>query len=345
MSLIIVEIGGFNNNIEILKKVCNNRFMKKFVFVLFAFLSVSCFAITKEELLTYPYKHTSFYGGSFSKDLLQKVRPFEGNAATFLKEYDGFDGYKNHALTKEEEAAFVEYFSYLPQTLQNAVRDYVYAIYFVDEMWYGALTDIIFDENGREQCIMFFNADVLYYPLDIWLTYRDNTLFKDTDDNNNVVVECNNNFSAFLHIFIHEAVHVYDFVNNVTPYSYDSTKPADPNNLFFSVWKDKSTPLKKYRNKKFEKTAYYEFGVKLPISQGKNVIEYLSKSPFCTPYAAKNWMDDFAESVTFYYLQRRFGINYKITWYKNGQPKATYSYKDNPNAHVYDELCKEILGF
>ena len=319
--------------------------MKKLVFVLFAFLCVSGFALTKKELKAYPYKNTSFYGSTFSSDLLQKIRPLEGNPAQFLMEYDNFDGYKNHNLTKEEEALFLEYFSYLPQKLQDAVRDNVYAIYFVDKMWYGALTDVIFDENDRTFCTMFFNANILHYPLDEFLTYRDNTLFKNTDDNNKVVVECNNNFTALLHIFIHEAAHVYDFVNNVTPYTYDSTKATSADNLFFTVWQNKSTPLKQYRNKKFEKTAYYEYGQKLDISQGKNVIAYLAKTPFCTPYAAKNWMDDFAESITFYYLQKRFGLNYKITWYKNGQPKASYSYKDNPNAHVYDELCKEILGF
>ena len=345
MSLIILKIGGFNNKIEIHKKVCNNGIMKKIAFVLFALLSVSCFAYTKKELKAYPYKQTSFYGGSFSPDLQEKIRPFEGNAADYLMEFDNIYTYKNHNLSNTEKAVFDIYFKDLPQVLKDVVRDHVYAIYFVDGIDYGAMTDIIFGEDDQDYCIIYFNADIFYHTMDEWLTYRDNTLFKNTDDKNKVVVESGQDYIALVQTLTHEAAHVYDFINNVTPYTYDSSQATDPGNVFFSVWQDKYTPLKKYRNKKFEKASYYGFGGQVSISQGKNIVEYLAKTPFCTAYASKNWMDDFAEALTYYHLQKKYGIDYKITWYKNGKPKASYSYKDNPNAHVYDELCKEILGF
>ena len=74
------------------------------------------------------------------------------------------------------------------------------------------------------------------------------------------------------------------------------------------------------------------------------MIEYLGNTPFCTLYAATNWMDDFAEAVTFYYLHRKLGIDYKLTYIQNGKAIASYSYVKNQNARLYDSLCKEITG-
>ena len=144
--------------------------------------------------------------------------------------------------------------------------------------------------------------------------------------------------------FFHEAVHVYDYINHVTPYQFDPSLPYDSKNLFFSAWKNMQEPVKKDQNKKFEKTAFYEYGTKIPVKNGKEILEYLGNTPFCTLYAATNWMDDLAEEVTFYYLNKKFGINYKVTYIKNGKIEATYSYVENQKSKLYDSLCKEITG-
>ena len=320
--------------------------MKKFlhlIFVSFLFTAL-CMADAIDDLMKYPSKNTSCYGGSFSQVLMEKVREFSGNAEEYLEAYDNFDGYENHKLTDDETALFEECFAWMPEKLQQTVSENVYAIYFVDGMWYGALTDIIYDENRRPYCVMFFNAETFYYSLDEWLTYRDNTIFKDTDDDNHVIVETGDELSAFMQLMIHESTHVYDFINKVTPYQNIAAASADDTNLFYSVWKNMQIPQKKYLNKKFEKTAFYEYGTKIPIKNGKEIIDYLGTTPFCTLYAATNWMDDFAEAVTFYYLSRKFGMDYQVTYIKNGKPAAAYSYKRNVNARRYDSLCKEITG-
>ena len=320
--------------------------MKKLIQLIFVsvFFCCLCTAYTKEEFLKYPQKHTVYYGGSFSPGLMEKVRPFEGNAAKYLSNFDNFDGYKNHELTDDEKKLFIDCFSQIPDKLQKTVSENVYAIYFVEGMWYGALTDIVFDEDGRPYCIMFFNVNAFNSSLADWLSYRDNTIFRGTDNNNKIVVETDIEQVAFMQLIIHESVHVYDYVNGVTPYQYDSSVPYDSSNLFYSVWKNMNEPQKKYLNKKFEKTAFYEYGTKIPIKNGKEIIEYLGKTPFCTLYAATNWMDDFAEEVTFYYFNKKFGMDYKVTYIKNGKSEAVYSYKENQMTKLYDSLCKEITG-
>lgn len=320
--------------------------MKKLIqFILVTvFVTAMTWANSVEDFLKVPAKTTAYYGGSFSPVLMEKVRDFSGNAAVYLKAFDNFDGYTNHTLTDEEKNLFEEYFSYLPEKLQQAVSKNVYAIYFVDGMWYGAMTDFIFDENKCTYCTMFLNPDIFHHSLDEWLTYRDNTIFKDVDDKNKIIVESDSKQLAFMQTFFHEAVHVYDYINHVTPYQFDPSLPYDSKNLFFSAWKNMQEPVKKYQNKKFEKTAFYEYGTKIPVKNGKEILEYLGNTPFCTLYAATNWMDDLAEEVTFYYLNKKFGINYKVTYIKNGKIEATYSYVENQKSKLYDSLCKEITG-
>ena len=318
--------------------------MKKVIlsFIAATFITLFCPALTPQEFQSLPFKQVSYYGGEFSSELMGKVRTLTGNPAEYMRMLDDFEGYTNHKLTAEEQKQFTEYFSYLPPKLQKVVSEKVYAIFFVDGMWYGALTDIIYDENKNPYCVMYLNADTFHYSMDQWLTYRDNTVFKNVNEKNKVLVETGDSHSAFLHLLLHESTHVYDYVNNVTPYYNEAFQTSSKDNQFYEVWENMQQPLKKYQNKKFEKTAFYEYGTKIPIKNGKEIIDYLGSTPFCTLYAATNWMDDFAEAVTFYYLQRKFGSNYKLTFIKDGKASAVYSYRENPNARFYDSLCKEI---
>ena len=107
------------------------------------------FAYTKDELIKLPAKQTDFYGGPFSRELFEKVRALQGNPAEYIAAFDDCYTYKNHELTAEEKKLFQEYFSYLPPKLQACFLDKVYAIYFIDGMVYGGLTDFIFDENQK----------------------------------------------------------------------------------------------------------------------------------------------------------------------------------------------------
>ena len=48
--------------------------------IFFMLICPLAFCYTFDELKKYPYEQTSFYGGSFSYGLLDKVRVLEGNA-------------------------------------------------------------------------------------------------------------------------------------------------------------------------------------------------------------------------------------------------------------------------
>ena len=94
--------------------------MKRRFLVFFLMLVCSrLFCFTLDELKKYPYEQTSYYGGSFSYELLDKVRVLEGNAKKFLSDYDNYYEYKNHVLTENEKTFFTEYFSHLPEKFKT----------------------------------------------------------------------------------------------------------------------------------------------------------------------------------------------------------------------------------
>lgn len=320
--------------------------MKKNILILIILLlSTGLFAYTNDELIKLPAKQTEFYGGSFSRELFEKVRILEGNPAEFIAAFDECYTYKNHELTAEEKNLFQEYFSYLPSKLQNCILDNVYAVYFIDGMVYGALTDFIFDEKQNKYCVMYLNADTFHTDLDTWLTHRDNTIFTKTDESNKVKVQCSDEYKAFLHVLTHEAVHVYDYINEITPYMdyFDGQEKSE--SVFYQYWKDKNHPVKKFDHPLLSKFSYYYFGNQIPLKDAKKLIEYLSSTPFSTLYGAKNFQDDFAETLTFYIFKKKFDINYKIEYISNGKIKASYSLEEKPNIHVWDSLCQSIAGF
>ena len=320
--------------------------MKKnlLVLVIFAFSSV-LFAFSKDELLELSYKQTQFYGGTFSRELFDKVRVLEGNAAKFIADFDNYDSYKNHELTEEEKNLFLEYFQYLPEKIQTCFLDNVYAIYFIDGMWYGGLTDLIFDNNQKKYCVLFLNSDAFHTDLNSWLEYRDNTIFTQTDEQNRIKVQCSSEYKAFLHVLTHEAAHVYDYINEITPYMdfFDNQEKSD--SVYYQYWQDKYHPVKKYDNKLLSRFSYYYFGNQIALKNAKNLIDYLSTTPFSTLYGAKNFQDDFAETFTFYVFKKKFNINYKIEYISKGKIKASYNLEDNANVRVWDSLCQELAGF
>lgn len=196
------------------------------------------------------------------------------------------------------------------------------------------------------ECIApyFFNIDTFKYNLDEWFEIRDNSIFTKTDEKNRIKVECSKEWKAFLHVLTHESAHVYDYINNVTPYadSFDGNPKSD--SVYYKYWRDKSHPVKEFDNSLLSKFSYYNFGKRISFSKANDLINYISKTPFSTIYGAKNWQDDFAETVTFYYFQKAFGLDYKITCIKKGKALSTYSLKQNANVHVWDSLCKELTG-
>ncbi|MBQ0166345.1 MAG: hypothetical protein KBT02_04450 [Treponema sp.] len=276
---------------------------------------------------------------------LDKVKSIPRDSLVWLESYDGASGYKNHKLTSDEKDLIQETFRTLPPVLQEALENDVYAIYFVDGMWYGALTSRIPDLN---QCIIFINPDTLSTSLSEWLTYRDNTIFSDASDTSCFVSGCGKKgekYTGFLHTLTHELAHVYDYIDRVTPYVEDGMKDnIKADSLFYDTWKDRTQPRNGYGTSQLEQVAFYGFGGCVSSSLAAEMLGWLSSSPFSSLYGATNWADDFAETLTYYWLNKKLGLDYEVTYLQNGQETAHFTWSESEAAKRWKPLCKEICG-
>ena len=49
--------------------------------------------------------------------------------------------------------------------------------------------------------------------------------------------------------------------------------------------------------------------------------------------------------ILMYIFKKKLNLNYKIEYISNGKTKASYSLEENPNIHVWNSLCQNIVGF
>lgn len=72
------------------------------------------------------------------------------------------------------------------------------------------------------------------------------------------------------------------------------------------------------------------------------MLGWLSSSPFSSLYGATNWADDFAETLTYYWLNKKLGLDYEVTYLQNGQETAHFTWSENEAAKRWKPLCREI---
>jgi hypothetical protein len=301
---------------------------KKIMAFLFTFICVwmlSSQQMSLTEIKKLPHKNIRFYNGSISNNVNEKIQNASINVLKYLCEIDGNKKYKNHVLSGNEKNLFFEYYSFLPESYKKVISDKVYAIYFIDGLSYGGMADYIFDDNNNMYCILFLNSKVLQKNLSEWLEERDNSPFKSVNKSNKIVVKCSSVYKGLLHTLVHESSHIYDYFNHITPYTEPNLKELGVGTTeFVNVWEEYYLSKEQYRNDQIRNVSFWGFGNKISITNASAIIKYIVNSPFSSVYGAKNWADDFAETYTFYYLKKKFNIEYEILYMENGKIIQSY---------------------
>lgn len=302
-----------------------NKKITAFLFALISVWMLSSQQMSLTEIKKLPHKSIHFYIGSNTNNVNDKIQNASSKVIKYLCEMDGNKKYKNHVLTENEKKLFLEYYSFLPESYKKVISEKVYAIYFIDGLSYGGMADYIFDDNNNMFCILFVNSKVLQKNLSDWLEERDNSPFKSVNRNNKIAVKCSSEYKGLLHTLVHESSHIYDYFNHITPYTEPNLKELGVGNTdFVNVWEEYFLPKEQYRNEQIRNVSFWGFGNKISINNANPIIGYLIKSPFSSVYGAKNWADDFAETYTFYYLKRKFNIEYEILYMENGKIIQSY---------------------
>ena len=152
-----------------------------------------------------------------------------------------------------------------------------------------------------------------------------------------VSIDAGTTLDALVYVFLHEATHVVDACEHITPVvarGGPAARAADqPSSSFTAgVWSELSVPVARFRDPIRERINFYANGGPIPISEAPAVYGWLRRTPFASLYGSRNWPDDLAEYVPVYHLTEVMK-----------QPFRIVVRKGNDEVLVYEPMKSELV--
>ena len=251
------------------------------------------------------------------KDRVFDAPPF---LIDYLKKLDETDKYKPYTISQSDKNEIEKCITGFPNKIKDVLNIKLLGIFFIDEFMGGGLSEYVFDEKGNLYSIIILNPKILKTSMSDWINYRDNSIFNETKG---ITVKsiCKPNNRQLLQTIVHEIGHVYDYHAHVTPYADDELtifKTSDSSPFIDNVWESYSKPEKEYDFSQRDNMSFYGFGDKrIDSLYAAELYKDLSNTPFSSLYGSLSWGEDFAESFTWFYLNKRFGIEYTVNVYSD----------------------------
>jgi hypothetical protein len=281
--------------------------MYKFCIVLFfIFLLINCKTILKNDI--HPIQIIENYNGNIKLAIEEKILSAPDIIIDLLNKMDEVDIYSSYMLNKEETRLFLDYYSLLPVKFRTLIEEKVIGIYFINNFLGGGMTMPVFTDNRNMYMALFFNPEILRQNISDWIMFRDNSTFSDNESSISIIVECSSSYYALIHTLFHEVSHVYDFYNKMTPSGFETT--ITPTDFVKNIWKSYNEPIEEYNFMNRNKLSFYVLGDKIDNIYSIDIFTALFNTPFISLYSSISWMEDFAETITWYYLNKHLGINY-----------------------------------
>ncbi len=296
--------------------------MKKFFLLTVAFasvLSVSCVSGGRQgnnEVFRAPHE-LSRYPAPLDRPFAERLMPAPSFVLDYLKAIDSAEAYRSREFSSQERALFLDYYARLPERYRATLETRLVGVYIVDGFIGGGLTDFILDEKGTTYCFLVINSKVFTASLGDWINYRDNTSFQNLPGNKPALESaCTGTYRALAHVLLHEASHIYDFVKHATPFVELSLAPegASARDAAFTdgIWVDFNTPVEAFGRNSGKSLPVYGFAPPLPAADASDIYARLTATPFGSLYGTLSWAEDFAETFTWWYLRREFGVEYTV---------------------------------
>jgi hypothetical protein len=273
------------------------------------------------------------YNGSTQKSIENRILIVPPVILDYLNKMDSTDKYKPYEPTNDEKQLFLDYFNLLPRKYKQVIEKKLVAVYFIQNFIGGGMSDFLFDQNGNLYTALYLNPDVLHTKLNDWITYRDNSTFTEDGSTVKIEVDCGNGYFGLLHTLMHEGSHIFDYHYHITPYvepvlmTISNTKMQTP--FIDGIWKDYGHPFPMYDFENRTNVSGYGLGKKLPREFAVALYTNLNKTPFSSLYGSSAWVEDFAETFTWYFLNKYLKIKYVVTIYKENREILHFSPTDN----------------
>ena len=264
----------------------------------------------------------------------------------YLKRMDNTERYKAYAISQDDRDMVKKCIEELPKKIKGVLDTKLFGIFFVDKFIGAGMCDSVFDRKGALYSIIILNSRILKVSMSNWMNYRDNSIFNKTA---NITVKsiCKPNNPQLLQTLVHEISHVYDYHMHVTPYTDPQLaifKKSDSTPFIDNVWESYYTPVKEYNFRNRNNISFYGLGRrKVDNSYAAELYRDLSNTPFSSMYGSLSWGEDFAEAFTWFYLWKRFGIEYKVNVYRNKTLLVEFSPSKNKIVKQRSRILEELM--
>jgi hypothetical protein len=247
----------------------------------------------------------------------------------YLNRMDKTDIYEGYELHEVERGTLADYYRGLPAVFRTVLSEKVIGIYFVENCMGGGMTEFVFGDDGSSYAILILNPETLRKSLSEWITFRDSSSYEDSTVYS-LKSDCGEGYYGLLHTLTHEACHIYDYFQSVT--NGFNLKSGGYTDFSRKVWKKFDEPASGDEFIDRKKLTVYGLGAALPFETAVAQYRALQNSVFPSIYGSMNVLEDFAETFTWAYLSRVYGISYEVVISKFGNEIVRYSIHKNDNA-------------
>ena len=302
---------------------------------------------TIKKLREEPVAKLESYGKNLDVPLKDRVFDAPLFLIDYLKRLDETDAYKPYKISARDKQEIEKCLFQLPEKIKTVLDKKLLGIFFVDEFMGGGLTDYVFDRKGNLYSIMILNPKILKTSMSDWINYRDNSIFNETKG---ITVKsiCKPGAQQLLHTLVHEISHVYDYHMYVTPYTDPGLtifKTSDTSEFIDNVWESYYKPVKEYDFPNRDNLSFYGLGdKKTNSSYAAELYRDLLTTPFSSIYGAASWAEDFAEAFTWFYLKKRFGIEYTVNVYRDKTLLISFSPSKNKKIEQRIKILEELMN-
>lgn len=317
-----------------------NGMCKKVVGLLFAtvglFLLAGCATTQAAESLRQaiartPAKMFSSYHFDSTLPLVERVTDAPEVVLRYLLEADPAENYTRYTPSAWEMDLIGEDLDILPSSYKNVLSARLLGIYFVNNLLGSGIADYVLGEDDEVYAILILNPEVLRHGITDWLSYREATMYTDdaaADKEFRVRIDCGSKYTGFTYVLIHEASHIMDYIEHYTPYVENDMKvlglKVQQTSFTSPFWKDYNLPKAENDFPLRDSVYFYGTGPRTHVAKAIGLYEGLAKTPFSSLYGSRNWAEDFAEYMTWYYLTKVLDQPYEIQVFKDDKLELSY---------------------
>lgn len=282
---------------------------------------LSCISGQKTKLSRLPEPlRSENYTFAKTNNILDRVQIPSKTFVDYISSMDGNAKYKAYGLNSREMTILSKHIPYLPKKLSSCILENEVNLVFIENLRGGGMVQFVVSQAGKLSAFIVLNPKLLSTSMQDWYEYRDNSPFFPGNGKIRLEIPVGRSYKAILGILTHEAAHIYDLFNRITPYvdpelvklGFAEEKPT---RFTEDIWLGYDTPKAAFEFAGRLRIRSYGWVEPLDSEYIPYLYDSLSKTPFITLYGSTYWSEDFAETFTWCHLKYHLRIEYSVHAY------------------------------